>query len=208
MRVLNLATLARCSRTLPYRISWMIVRNYSRPRKEERQRLRAAEAAEESFKSDSDLEPVCEESIRQFEVLKEEVIAEEEDSEMEEGPVFGVFEDSEEPDSPTPFPEYRIPHRFIGVDPRRMDLEDLPHLRTDFDGKRSKLIWTGTECQVCGLQIRREKRTNRESSLNVYASPSIPDDLLRSCPGRKEYPVLWRTRDPYVAIDILGIEDY
>ena len=105
-------------------------------------------------------------------------------------------------------PDYRIPHRFVGFNPRRMDLEGFPRIRTDFDGKKSDLAWAGTECQRCGLQIRRERRTNRETSLNVYANGRIPDELLRHCPEEKQYPVLWRTRDPYVALDILGVEDY
>ncbi|CAD7705069.1 unnamed protein product [Ostreobium quekettii] len=102
---------------------------------------------------------------------------------------------------------YKIPHRFVGFNPKRLDLENLPRIRKDVDGKPSRMMWHGTECQKCGLQVRREKRTNRQASLNIYADEKIPLDMLRSCPEEKKYPLLWRSRDPFLALDILGVDD-
>ena len=155
--------------------------------------------------SDSDDELISPQTREAFAQLQKEIQTV---GDPVEDTIWSVDAEEEKPEPPTKFPDYRIPHSFIGFDPRRMDLEDFPRLRTDFDGKRGGLIWTGTECQRCGLQIRRERRTNRETSLNVYANPGIPDDFLRHCPERKTYPVLWRSRDPYVALDILGVQDY
>ena len=103
--------------------------------------------------------------------------------------------------------KYKIPHRFPGFNPKRMDLDNLPRSRTDIDGRSSRLVWNGVECQKCGLQVRWEKRMNMESSLNVYAHASIPIDLLRSCPEEKNYPLLWRSRDPFLVLDVLGVDD-
>lgn len=103
--------------------------------------------------------------------------------------------------------KYKIPHQFQGFNPQRMDLERLPRFRTNFDGQPGHLAWMGTQCAKCGLQIRKEKRTNKETSLNVYAHEGLPVDILRSCPETKLYPLLWRTRDPFIALDILGVDD-
>lgn len=89
-----------------------------------------------------------------------------------------------------------------------MDLEGFPKFRLTIDGKMGQLLWTGTECIKCGMQIRREKRTNKEASLNVYAHASVSREMLRSCPEKRKFPVIWRTRDPYEALEILGAEDY
>ncbi|GMH32415.1 hypothetical protein BSKO_00249 [Bryopsis sp. KO-2023] len=118
----------------------------------------------------------------------------------------------EDPDRPTSvnteeWARFKIPHRFQGVNTKRLDIQRFPRFKTNFDGQKGKLAWMGTECQKCGLQIRRERRTNRETSLNVYAHASIPIDMLRSCTEKKMYPLLWRTRDPFVALDILGVDD-
>lgn len=104
--------------------------------------------------------------------------------------------------------KYKIRHRFQGLNPRRLDLDAMPRFRTDFNGQRGKLAWMGLECAKCGMQIRREKRTNRETSLNVYSHDSIPENFLRSCSEKKLYPLLWRSRDPFVVLDILGIDDW
>lgn len=156
------------------------------------------------YESESDFEPFSKETQREFRELERQLEQEEDFREVAAVEEPSVSENKDK----VKIPEFRIRHQFVGFDPRRMDLEGFPRLRTDFDGKRSGLIWMGTECQRCGLQIRRERRTNRETSLNVYANPSIPDELLRNCPEEKRYPVLWRTRDPYVALDILAVEDY
>lgn len=103
--------------------------------------------------------------------------------------------------------KYKIPHRFVGFDPKQMDLERLPRSRKDVDGTPGRRLWHGLDCVKCGLQVRREKRTNREASLNVYAHESVPTDMLRSCTEEKRYPLLWRSRDPFLALDILGVDD-
>lgn len=128
---------------------------------------------------------------------------------VEEEPEPPKYYDPERPDSVDTegWKNYKIPHRFQGFNPQRMDLERLPRFRTNFDGKPGQLAWMGTQCAKCGLQIRKEKRTNKETSLNVYAHEGIPVDLLRSCPETKMYPLLWRTRDPFVALDVLGVDD-
>lgn len=184
---------------------WYTTRRKNKSGKRRIQQLLPVHAESELTSSESDIEAFSEETHEEFAQLQKEL--EKVDT---EDPAFAEVEPeaAEIPEKQRQFPEFRIPHSFIGFNPRRMDLEDLPRLRTDFDGKRSRLIWMGTECQRCGLQIRRERRSNRETSLNVYASPKIPDDLLRHCPQEKSYPVLWRTRDPYVALDILAVEDY
>ena len=176
----------------------------TRPKAESADRRKHFSKIETASDSDNDL--LSPETLEDFAQLEAELEAV--DDPVEDAISSDVVDEEKPPPPPKELPDYRTPHRFVGFDPRRMDLEDFPRLRTDFDGKRGGLIWMGTECQRCGLQIRRERRTNRESSLNVYANPGIPDDFLRHCPERKTYPVLWRSRDPYVALDILGVEDY